>query len=187
MLTWQIASRAEFDRLASVDPGTLTDLERAARFLYLQRLTFGGKVTARSFGVATGHRARFETGRLTPLLEAAHERLSGVYVERLPWREFLARWDRPETLFYCDPPYWGVERYYGKGCFPPEDFEELARTLRGLKGRFVLTLNDVPEVRRLFSFARIEEATLNYWVGGGAPKRARELIISGGAGHGAAR
>ena len=180
MLDWQIASRAEFERLASVDPQTLTDLERAARFLYLQRLTFGGKVTARSFGIAANQPARFDMGRLTPLLEAAHERLAGVYVECLPWRDFIARWDRPQTLFYCDPPYWGVERYYGSGFFPREDFEALAQTLRGLKGRFVLTINDVPEVRRLFDFARMEEAALNYWVGGGEPKKARELILMGG-------
>ena len=180
MLKWQVASRAEFERLCAVDPAALTDLESAARFLYLQRLAFGGKVTARSFGVAVEHPARFDVGRLTPLLEAAHERLAGVYVERLPWRDFIARWDRPGTLFYCDPPYWGVERYYGAGCFPREDFEALAQTLRGLKGRFVLTINDAPQARRLFAFARIEEATLNYWVGGGEPKRARELIVTGG-------
>lgn len=180
MLTWQIASRAEFERLAKVDPATLTDLERAARFLYLQRLSFGGKVTARSFGVAATHPARFEVGRLTPLLEAAHERLAGVYIERLPWRDFIARWDRPQTLFYCDPPYWGVERYYGKDCFPREDFEALAATLAQVKGRFVLTLNDTPQVRRLFAFAAMEPVSLNYCAGGGKPVRARELIITGG-------
>lgn len=179
MLKWRVASRAEFERLCSVDPATLTDLERAARFLYLQRLSFGGKVAGRSFGVDTAQPARFDVGRLTPLLEAAHERLAGVYLERLPWREFIARWDRPETLFYCDPPYWGVEDYYGKGVFPREDFEALAETLARIRGRFVLTLNDVPQVRSLFAFAAIEEASLNYSTGG-KPVRARELIISGG-------
>lgn len=180
MLKWQIASRAEFERLTQVDPATLTDLERAARFLYLQRLSFGGKVTGRSFGIATTHSAHFDVGRLAPLLEAAHERLAGVYLERLPWRDFIARWDRPETLFYCDPPYFGVENYYGDGVFPREDFEALAQTLQAIKGRFVLTLNDVPEVRRLFAFAAADEVSLNYWVGGGKPARARELIITGG-------
>src|SRR6202000_1901689 len=51
MLKWQGTRRGEFQRLAAQDPDTLTDLERAARFLYLQRLSFGGKVAGRTFGV----------------------------------------------------------------------------------------------------------------------------------------
>lgn len=43
----QVASRDEFDRLRRVDPATLADIERATRFLSLQRLAFGGKVAAR--------------------------------------------------------------------------------------------------------------------------------------------
>jgi DNA adenine methylase len=51
MLRFQLSTRSGFERLMRVDPTTQTDLERAARFLYLQRLTYGGKVTGRSFGV----------------------------------------------------------------------------------------------------------------------------------------
>lgn len=58
MLRYQIASRAEFERLIGVDADTLTDLERAARFLYLQRLTFGGKIQNRSYGVAVERPSR---------------------------------------------------------------------------------------------------------------------------------
>jgi len=48
MLKFQVSSREEFNRMKSIDPTTLTDLERAARFLYLQRDAFGGKVTSRT-------------------------------------------------------------------------------------------------------------------------------------------
>jgi DNA adenine methylase len=178
MLKWQIASRAEFDRLMATDPDTLTDLERAARFLYLQRLSFGGKVAARSFGVDTHGPARFNVSRLVPLLEAAHERLGGVYIECLPWREFIERWDRPEALFVCDPPYWGSENYYGRGMFDRTEFEALAAALKGLRGSFVMTINDVPEIRKMFAWATIEAAELTYTVGGnGKAKAVRELII----------
>jgi DNA adenine methylase len=54
MLRWQVTSRAGFERLRRQDPSTLTDLERAARFLYLQKLSFGGKVSGRVFGVDGG-------------------------------------------------------------------------------------------------------------------------------------
>jgi DNA adenine methylase len=181
MLKWQVSSRAEFERLNAQDPDTLTDLERAARFLYLQRLSFGGKVSSRTFGIDTNTGARFDITRLVPLLEAAHERLAGVWIDCLPWAEFIRRWDRPGTLFYLDPPYWGTEGYYGKGLFARDDFERIAAALRGLQGRFILSINDVPEIREIFSWASIEPVSLSYQAGGGGnAKLARELIITSG-------
>ncbi|MGY6246628.1 DNA adenine methylase [Bosea thiooxidans] len=179
MLRWQLASRAEFERLNAQDPDTLTDLERAARFLYLQRLSFGGKVASRSFGIDTRGPARFDITRLQPLLEAVHDRLAGVWIECLPWQDFIQRWDRPGTLFYLDPPYWGTEHFYGRGLFGREEFEQLSGALQGLQGRFILSLNDVPEVRELFAWASIETVELSYQAGGGdKTKRVREVIIA---------
>ncbi len=181
MLKWQVASRAEFERLNAQDPETLTDLERAARFLYLQRLSFGGKVSSRTFGMATSAGARFDITRLVPLLEAAHERLAGVWIDCLPWAEFIRRWDRPGTLFYLDPPYWGTEGYYGKDLFARDEFASVANALRGLQGRFILSINDVPQIREIFGWARIEPVDLNYFVAGSRNlKPARELIITDG-------
>ena len=94
--------------------------------------------------------------RLGTILEAVHDHLASVVIERLPWQAFLARYDRPETLFYLDPPYYGNEADYGEGVFSPDDFATMAELLRGLKGRFLLSLNDVPEVRRLFAAFAIE-------------------------------
>ena len=180
MLKWQLTSRAEFERLNKQDPETLTDLERAARFLYLQRLSFGGKVAGRTFGIDTSGPARFDTARLAPLLEAAHERLSGVWVECLPWQKFIQRWDRPGALFYLDPPYFGTEHFYGKELFARSEFEQLSVALKGLQGRFILSLNDVPEIRELFAWAEIEPVRLAYTASGKATE-AREVIITGGS------
>lgn len=179
MLKWQVTSRAEFERLVGQDPDTLTDMQRAARFLYLQRLSFGGKVNGRSFGVDINGPARFDITRLVPLLEAVHERLAGVWVECLPWQKFMSRYDKPGTLFYLDPPYWGTEHYYGQGLFSREQFTELNAALMTLQGRFILSLNDVPEVRELFAWASIETVELSYQMGGGhRAKRVTEVIIT---------
>lgn len=180
MLKWRLSSRADFDRLMAADPDTLTDLERAARFLQLQRLGFGGKVAGRTFGVAPGQPARFDITRLVPLLEAAHERLSGVWIERLPYADFIRRYDRPGSLFFCDPPYWGSEHYYGRELFKRDDFEALAAALMAIQGKFILTVNDRPELRSLFSWAEIEVAHLTYCAGDRNDVQARELIIRGG-------
>lgn len=75
MLKWRLTSRAEFDRLRALPADRLTDLQRAARFLYLQRLAFGGKVSGRTFGVAKERPARFDVSTLEPMLADIHERL----------------------------------------------------------------------------------------------------------------
>ena len=180
MLRWQLTSRADFQRLLDTDPATLTDLERAARFLYLQRCAFGGKVTGRSFGVSPGLPGRFDVTKLAGTLEEIHERLAGVVVECLPYADFVARYDRPGTLFYLDPPYWGCEGDYGPG-FGRADFVRLAELLRGVQGRFLLSLNDTPGVREAFGAFRIEAVDVAYTISRDAVPgtRAREVLISG--------
>jgi DNA adenine methylase len=165
MLKWQLTSREEFDRLKGQDPERLTDLQRAARFLYLQRTTFGGKVAGRTFGLATTGPARFDVAKLSPILAAAHERLSGVWIECLSWEALLDRWDRPDALFFLDPPYHGTEDYYGRGLFSAEDYERLAARLERLQGRFILTINDTAATRAAFRPFAIEPASLSYSVG----------------------
>lgn len=180
VMKFQLTSRREFERLAATDPSTLTDLERAARFLYLQRLAFGGKITGRSFGVDTTGPARFNIGRLGILLEEVHERLSGVVIENLDWREFIDRYDRPGALFYLDPPYLGNEGDYGKDAFTRDRFKEMSERLATIKGRFLISLNDRPEVREIFSAFRIARVDLTYTIAGGGGKDVGEVVIMDG-------
>ncbi|HRJ60572.1 MAG TPA: DNA adenine methylase [Azospirillaceae bacterium] len=177
-LTWRIGSRADFLRLADQDPAGLTDIERAARFAFLQYTAFGGKPHTRSFGRSAVCKSGWTPERIFALLRAAHDRLSGVHIERLPYDRFIALYDRPNTLFYLDPPYWGCEDYYGRNLFERADFERLAMILRGLKGAFVLSINDTPEIRELFAWAQIDEEALTYTVNEAGPTRVTELVIS---------
>jgi DNA adenine methylase len=178
MLRFQLTTRAGFERLLKVDPATQTDLERAARFIYLQSLAYGGKVAGRNFGVDSYASGGFDVTKLQPRLEAIHERLSGVTIERMDWEEFLTRYDRPGTLFYLDPPYFGSEGDYGKELFSRADFARMARTLAGLQGTFLLSINDVPEIRSAFAAFPMAELHLNYTIGSGDPVEARELMIT---------
>ena len=118
-LRWPTAMRVEFDRLKGARIQDLTDIERAARFLYLQRLAYAGKVHGRNFGVdPTQGQSLLEPGAPGAAPGARCTRaLAGVVIEHLDWSEFLERYDRRGTLFYLDPPYWGSEDDYGTGLF----------------------------------------------------------------------
>ena len=179
MLRWHITARAEFERMMAENPDSLTDLERAARFLYLQRTAFGGKIEGRNFGVTfDGRPARFDVTRLGSILEAVHDRLSGVVIERLPWDQFIPRYDRPGTLFYLDPPYYGHESDYGAHVFARGDFDRMATMLRTIQGRFLLSLNDHPDVRKLFAAFQIEGVETSYTLSAAGSRRVGEVLIS---------
>lgn len=177
-LKFRLTTRAEFERMSDINPNTLTDIQRASRFLYLQRTAFGGKISGRNFGVSADRPARFDVTKLGPMLEDLHTRLSGVVLECLPYQDFIRRYDKPGTLFYLDPPYYGNEGDYGKDMFSREDFEVLASLLRTIKGRFILSLNDHPDVREIFKAFDIEAVTTTYSITKNTSQKAGEVIIS---------
>jgi len=180
VLRFQLTTRTEFNRLVDTNPETLTDLERAARFLYLQRTAFGGKVSGRNFGVAKDRPGRFNLTTLEPMLEDLHSRLAGVVIECLDWSDFIRRYDGPGTLFYCDPPYWGCETDYGKAMFDRASFARMADQLGHIQGRFILSINDVPEIRDVFAAFHLEAVTTTYGIAtrSGEATNRPELLIS---------
>ena len=178
LTAWTLSSREEFDRLKRVDPTTLTDLQRAARFIYLQRLAFGGKVRGQNFGVRTDGPARYRSSQVSEDLLAAARRLEDVTSENLDWSAFIARYDRPGALFYLDPPYFACERDYGDDLFGRGEFAAMAEQLARLKGRFILSLNDRPEVREIFAAFDIEAVGTHYGLAGRGAQEAREVIIT---------
>lgn len=177
-LKWKISSRTEFERLLKTNPDTLTDMQRAACFLYLQRTSFGGKVSGRNFGVSAQAPARFDVTKLAAVLEDVHERLAGVTIECLDYKDFIKRYDHEQCLFYLDPPYYGCEDDYGDDMFDRSEFEVMAGLLKAIKGRFIMSINDTPEIREIFSDFHLSEVGVTYTVGGGANQgRFGELII----------
>lgn len=172
---WALSSRQVFKWMQDANVEGMTDIQRAARFYYLQQQAFGGKVDGQTWGTATTQPA-VNLLRIEEQLSAAHLRLSGVYVEHLTWSACLDRYDRPHTLFYADPPYWQTEGY-GLD-FPWAEYELLAAKMRSAKGKVIVSLNDHPDIRRCFEGFQMETLQLDYTVGGAASRVQRsELII----------
>lgn len=174
-----LISRDEFDRLMRVDPETLTDIQRAARFLYLQRMCFGGRSKGRTFGTSTTSLPGLNLFTLQRLLEEAWLRLAHVTIECLDFRVLIPRYDREHTFFYLDPPYWQINGYAHN--FVEQDFHDLAELLGGIKGHFLLSINDTAEVRAIFKRFSVEEVELKYSMGKQEGSRSRtrtELLIS---------
>jgi DNA adenine methylase len=140
-------------------PETLTDIQRAARYYYLQRLAFGGRTSRRTFGTTASGPWGLNLSTIEETLIAVHWRLKGVAIEHLDAITCITRYDRPSTFFYIDPPYFFNRHDYAVSF---EKFDALSGILKGLKGRFILSLNDCKEVRELFSWATQKRVTLSY-------------------------
>lgn len=175
-MRFTIVSRTFFDLLKAANVGQLTDIQRAARMLYLQKTSYAGRVTRQNFRTGIVQPPGLNPERIPELIEETHRRLARVLLECLPYEKVLAKYDSPATCFYVDPPYFEVKHY--KFNLDPEDFRTLAERLGAIKGSFVLSLNDVPEVRAIFGAFRIRSIEMPYTAQKTAGKRFKEVLIT---------
>jgi DNA adenine methylase len=175
-LRYCLASRTLHELHVKTDPGTLTDIQRAGRFFYLQKNSFGGLVVKRKFHYGVTQPSNYNLERIPEIIENAHNRLQRVQIESLPYEQVLEKYDRPTTVFYLDPPYWRRALYNHN--FADRDFVLLEQRLRELKGKVVLSLNDLPEVRSLFKNFCILATGIAYTARRAAGKRFEEVLIT---------
>lgn len=175
-LNYCLISRRWYDLVTAEQPASLTDIQRAGRFFYLQKNSFGGLVVKQHYHYGVIQRPNFNPRRIPEIIKAAHERLQGVQIESLPYEQILERYDRPTTLFYLDPPYWQRKLY--KFNFSDADFRQLEQRLHKVRGRFILSLDDHPEVRQIFGGWYIERVELAYTAQTKTGKRYGEVLIT---------
>lgn len=170
-----LISRQIYQWLKITPEQTLTDIQRAARFFYLQKMGFGGKVHGRTFGTAATNPPRLNLLRIEEDLSTAHLRLSRTVIEHLDWQRCIEKYDRPGTLFYLDPPYWQTEGYGVP--FEFEQYQAMAELLRTVKGKAILSINDHPEIREAFDGLPMTTVGINYTVGGTNGRADRQELI----------
>lgn len=172
-MRWVIPSRQIFlDSVAQLKSEGLTDIQRAARFLCTLKLSFGSN--RRSFATSA---KSFQ--RTLNYLSKVQERLENVTIENRDFEYILKTYDRPDALFYLDPPYLGTEKYY-EGMFGWDDHLRLADSLKKIKGRFVLSYNDDDRIRELYSaWCNIESVQRRETLSGSGENRKsfKEVII----------
>lgn len=174
---WALVSREMYKWLQATPTETLTDVQRAARFYFLQKCAFGSRLVGATFGTATMGGPRLNLLRIEEELSQAHLRLARTFVEHLPWAKCLERYDRPHSLFYMDPPYWGTEGYGVP--FELEEYQRMAEAMRALKGRAIVSVNDIPEMRAAFKGFPTQRLEIRYTTGRADGKRkvSGELVI----------
>ncbi|MPQ32428.1 DNA adenine methylase [Clostridium estertheticum] len=175
ILEYDFSGRNIFDEYKNATIEHLTEIHRATRYLYLTSQSFAGK---------GGHYGYGTTTRPSPqifykdALQSLKERLRNTYVENLSFEKIIKKYDRPNTFFFCDPPYWETAGYLNK--FDEKEHLILRNMLKNLQGKFLLTINDHEKVREWYEGFNFKEVEVNYSVS--KEKKARgkykELIIT---------
>lgn len=183
-LEFVLNSRREFEDFVA-QPG-LTDIQRAARFFYRNKNSFGAKgghfgTAKKSGGAAHGSRE----GRMEAIRRLS-ARLDRVCIEHLDWRAVLAKYDAPTTCFYLDPPYTRGMQYSetqgGTGlAWTEADHAEFAGRVRALEGGWVLSYDDSEAVRALYDGCVIRPVERRNGIGNNHARRTKryaEVIIT---------
>jgi DNA adenine methylase len=148
-LDGMINSREEMYRLKASKGEGLTEIQRAAWFLWTVHISFGSD--GRTFGVVrTGPSgAATRVSALMSKVKALRQHLDGVIIEHLDWLRCLRLYDSPDTLFFLDPPY-TTGKVASYAMFTAADMDALRDGLLELKGAWVLTVDDTADNRRRF-------------------------------------
>ena len=171
-----LVSRTWYELLKVTSPATLTDIQRAARHLYLLKNSYGSMVVRQNYHLHVIQPPGFNPDKLPEIIADTHKRLARVQIECLPYEKVLKHFDRPETLFYLDPPYFGRSLY--RFNLSADDFAKMAERLAGLQGKFILSLNDLPEVRKIFHRFKIQGVKLAYSAQPSSGRRYSEVLIT---------
>lgn len=154
-LKYFLNSREMFnDFLAQYKVRGMTDIQRAARYFMLIKTSYGTKLA--TYGCV---KKNVET--YVNYLEDIEKRLANVVIENRDFSQILKAYDKPNTLFYMDPPYYGTENYYKEVDFTKESHLELKGCIDNIKSKFILSYNDCDEIRDLYKDYNIIEVSRN--------------------------
>ena len=144
-LYFTLNSRCDFEYMKEVlhTQADLPDIRRAAYFYQVLRESYAASMD--SFAAQPHSMWK----NFQPIINAC-ARLQSVVIENRDFERVIKQYDRPESFFYCDPPYYATEDYYKDVGFRTADHERLADCLAGIQGKFLLSYNDCLEIRSLY-------------------------------------
>lgn len=152
-LRYMFASRTQFKEALN-HPG-ITDIQKAARFMFLISRSFGGK--GRDFGTSVkGTTTMKSTGNILSRIPIIANRIDKVEIENVDFKELILKYDYNKAFFYLDPPYTKGAGYITTST---KDFNHigLKDILMNLKARFLLSYDDSPMIRELYKDFNIIE------------------------------
>jgi len=131
----------------------LGDIERATKYIYLQTQSFSGD-TLNEKTKFVNLKGKYKS-KYQHFIDKISDKkwlyfIKGInHIHNESYETVINMYDKEDTLFYVDPPYYKMEDYYVKD-FQRSQHEDLANKLKEIKGKFVLSYYDFPDLQKWF-------------------------------------
>ena len=116
--------------------------------------------------------------KLKRSIENWKDALQDTQITNKEYGEIIHKYDSPDTFFFLDPPYENTNKNFGYAEDTDFNFERLATLVRLIKGKFLMTINDSPNIRRLFNGFNIKPWKVKTPFQIAKEKDRKELLIS---------
>lgn len=144
-LRYVLNSREDFDAILKLfaRDAPMSEVDRAAKFYQLIKFSYAAgckSYNCQPHGTWSGF----------PAIDAASHRLQEVIVENRDFEKLLRLYDKPGSLFYLDPPYFGTEKIYRHSNFDRDSHQRLFDALMAVQSHWLLSYGDEPFIRELY-------------------------------------
>jgi len=124
-----------------------------------------------------GRGLSFGKPRINSTFEGYQDRLKDVDIFNKDYAEIIKKYNKPSTFFYLDPP---ARESSGSYRFSAIDIPELIKTLKTIKGKFLLSIADIDIKKEVFKPYKVITVPTKY-VGkkqkGGQTQKTKEYLI----------
>lgn len=172
----------ELHRFLMDNMSNFDELEKASAFFIFNRVTFSGTTEAGGFS-EQAYNGRFTPSSIERLKPFA-KLLNNTQITNLDYSELLQK-EGEHVFIFLDPPYFSATKsaLYGKNgkLHKTFDHEKFAKNLRNCPHKWLITYDDSPFIRDLFSFAEINMWNLTYGmrnITAHSKQKGEELFIS---------
>ncbi len=181
-----VNTKEYFYAMRSVDPKTLTPVERASRFIYLNKTCFNGLYRENSKGQFNVPFGRYKNPKICDEenIMAVSTFLNSIDITILccDYKE-TCNIAKPGDFIYLDPPYYPLSKTANFTKFHKKDFStkdqiELAEVFKELdrKGCYVMMTNSNSDfIKNLYQKYKIQEVHANRFINSKADGRGKAL------------
>lgn len=173
---FELYSRQRFKEFISMDKSHLTDIQRAAIFMLVQHMSYRARIPAQTFNTSKCEQAVRPIEKFEEKINQATKKLRTAVIENKSWEKCIEIYDTEKTFFFCDPPYLDLTGY-GVG-FGVDQYELMSTLAKTMKGKIMITINDIPKIREIFDGLNFREVEIKYSIALKEHKKSRELIIT---------
>lgn len=152
-----------------------TCLQKAARFYFVLKQSFVGKMDDFGYGKYPGG-AQFNF--IQSMADELKKRLKTCQIEQLDFETLIQKYDGSATFFFLDPPYACQAGEVYKHKFSISDHHRLSRSLKQIKGKWLMGYNDSPFIRRKYKNYSVRTVINRVQTGPGRVGHHRALLIA---------